>query len=143
MRKLDFGKPPQSDRIVGFTIPTAGTFYVCDHDGVWKVKLEATPITELTNETPYEFVERRADFLGLVFEGLNANDPIVRVRQNQIAYDFDPEKDFVTLNYEVAGRSGQIEFRTLSGDWFAASFSDDGKYLVLADPHDIALYEVC
>ena len=65
------------------------------------------------------------------------------MRQNQIAYDFDPEKDFVTLNYEVAGRSGQIEFRTLSGDWFAASFSDDGKYLVLADPHDIALYEVC
>jgi len=140
MRKLDLSKPPKSDRIIGFTIPRAGVFYVCDHDEVWRVAIGAKPSVEVTDHPPYKFVEGRTDFLGLVFKGLSANDPLLHVGQNEIAYDFDPKKDFVAVNYKVAGRSGRIEFPTLSGDWFAASFSDDGRYLVLAEPYDVALY---
>jgi hypothetical protein len=39
MRKLDLSKPPESDRIIGFTIPNGGSFYICDHDEVWKVSV--------------------------------------------------------------------------------------------------------
>ena len=142
MRKLDLSKPPESDRIIGFTIPKGGTFYICDHDEVWKISIGKTLGIEVTGHSPYEFVERNTDFLGLVFEGLTANIPLLRVGGNEVAYYFEPRSDFVTINYKVNGRRGQIKFRTLSGDWFAASLSDDGRHLVLAEPYDIALYEL-
>jgi hypothetical protein len=142
MRRLALSKPPESDRIVGFTIPKAGKFYICDHDEVWRATIAPTLAVQMTDHQPYKFVEGRTDFLGLVFEGFPRNPPLLRVGQNEIAFDFDPKKDFATVNYSVAGRSGQIEFRTLSGDWFAASFSDDGRHLILADPYDLALYAV-
>ena len=140
MRKLDLSKPPESDRIIGFTIPKGGSFYICDHDEVWKISIGKTLGIEVTGHSPYEFVERNTDFLGLVFEGLTANIPLLRVGGNEVAYYFEPRSDFVTINYKVNGRRGQIKFRTLSGDWFAASLSDDGRHLVLAEPYDIALY---
>jgi hypothetical protein len=140
MRKLDLSKPRASDRIMGFTIPKGGAFHIFDHDEVWKVTIGTTLSIEVTDHPPYKFVGGNTDFLGLVFEGFTANSPLLRVGENEIAYDFDPTRNFVTVNYKVDGRSGEVEFRTLSGDWFAASLSDDGRHLVLAEPYDIALY---
>jgi hypothetical protein len=140
MRKLNLSTLPE--RIIGFTIPKAGTFYICDHDEVWRVAIGLAPVLQVTELEPYKFVESRPDFLGLVFEGLAANQRLLRVAQNEIVYDFDPKKNFVVVGYTVAGQSGKIEFPILSGDWFAASFSDDGRHLILAEPYDIALYEV-
>jgi hypothetical protein len=142
MKKLALWDPPLSDRIIGFTIPKSEAFYICDHDEVWRIVIGVTPSVEATDHSPYEFVKGRSDFLGLVFAGCSANNPILRVGQNEIAYDFDPRNDFVTVEYKAAGRSGEIAFRTFSGDWFAASFSDEGKHLVLAEPYALALYEV-
>jgi hypothetical protein len=142
MRKLHLSKPPKSDRIIGFTIPKGGSFYICDHDEVWKVSIGKTLRIEVTDYSPYEFVARSTDFLGLVFKGLTANVPLLRVGGKEVSYHFDPKSDFATVNYKVNGRSAQIEFQTLSGDWFAASLSDDGSHLVLAEPYDIALYEL-
>jgi hypothetical protein len=142
MRKLDLWNSFVSERIIGFTIAKAAEFYICDHDEVWKVAIGATPSIEETDYRPYEFVEQRTDFLGLVFDGLTANDPLLRVGANEIAYNFDPNNDFVTVSYKITGRSGQIEFRTFSGDWFVASLSDDGRYLALAEPYHLAVYEL-
>ena len=140
MRKLNLTIPPESDRIIGFTIPKAESFYMCDHDEVWRVSIGAAPSLEVTEHESYEFVAGRTDFLGLVFKGFSKNAPLLRVGQNEIAYDFNPKKDFVAVNYKITGRSGRIDFRILSGDWFAASFSDDGRYLVIAEPYGIELY---
>ena len=140
MKKLKLS--PLSERYIGFTIPKAGTFYICDHDEVWRVEIGSDPAVQVTDLEPYRFVENRVDFLGLVFEGLAENQPLLRVGRNEIVYDFDPKKDFVAVRYVVAGQSGEIEFPIFSGDWFAASFSDDGCHLLLAEPYDIALYEV-
>ena len=140
MRKLDLSKPPESDRIIGFTIPKRGSFHICDHDEVWKISIGKTLGIEVTDHSPYEFVERNTDFLGLLFKGLTANVPLLRVGGNEVSYHFDPKSDFVTVNCKVHGRSAEIKFRTLSGDWFAASLSDDGRHMVLAEPYDIALY---
>lgn len=142
MKKLSLAKPAESDRIIGFTIPREGSFYVCDHDDVWRIETGAESRPEPTEYSPYSFVEGNADFLGLLFKGATANYPLLRVGDTEIAYEFDPKSDFVTVHYRAAGRSGQIEFRTLSGDWFAASLSDDGRHLVLAEPYDLAVYEL-
>lgn len=140
MKKLTL--PSISERYIGFTIPKAGTFYICDHDEVWRVTIGSEPAIEVTDLAPYEFVEDRADFLGLVFAGLTENQPFLRVGQNEIGYDFEPKKEFVTVKYVVGDQRGEIEFPIFSGDWFAASFSDDGRHLLLAEPYSIALYEV-
>jgi hypothetical protein len=140
MKKLNL--PWLSERYIGFTIPKAGTFYICDHDEVWRVVIGSEPAVQVTDLAPYRFVENRADFLGLVVEGSAENQPLLRIRRNEIFYDFDPKKDSVAVRYVVAGQSGKIEFPIFSGAWFAASFSDDGCHLLLAEPYDIALYEV-
>jgi hypothetical protein len=142
MRKLDLSKPPESDRIIGFTIPRGGLFCICDHDEVWKVSIGTTLGIEATDRSPYAFVETNTDFLGLVLDGLAANVPLLRAGGSAVAHDFDPKSDFVTVDCNVDGRSEQIEFRIQSGEWFAASLSDDGRHLVLAEPYDIAVYEL-
>jgi hypothetical protein len=142
MRKLAFSTPPEAERIIGFTIPQAGAFYICDHDEVWHATLDPSPTTVLTDHAPYAFVDGRTDFLGLVFKGLPTNTPLLRVGQSEIAFDVKPKNDFVIVDYLAAGARGQIRFTTFSGDWFAASLSDDGRYLVMADPYDLAVYAV-
>lgn len=144
MRRLNFGiaKLPRAERLIGFTIPARGKFYVGDHDEVWLVNIGWRVSAKVTDEAPYEFVGKRNDFLGLVFQGLAANAPILRAGGSEISYQFEPSKDFVTVDYTRKGHRGKIEFRTFSGDWFAASLSADGKFLVLAEPCEIALYRV-
>src|SRR5206468_4932579 len=101
--------PPESDRIIGFTIPKGGSFYICDHDEVWKVTIRKTLGIEVTDHSPYEFLERSTDFLGLVFKGLTANAPLLHVGDSEVSYHFDPKSDFVRVNCKVHGRSAQIE----------------------------------
>ena len=130
------------ERFIGLTIPRSGSFYVCDHDEVVRVAVDEPISAEVIDEHPYKFVENNADFIGLVFEGLLKNEPILRVGSTIVSYEFDPTEDFVSVNYEVAGQSGVLEFHTFSGDWFVASLSEDGRYLVLAEPYDVALYRL-
>jgi hypothetical protein len=141
MKKLKL--PFLSERYIGFTILKAGMFHICDHDEVWRITIGSDdPAVQVTDFQPYKFVESRTDFLGLVFDGLAENKPLLRVGRNEIVYDFDPKKNFVAVRYVAAGQNGEIEFPIFSGAWFAASFSDDGCHLVLAEPDAIALYEV-
>jgi hypothetical protein len=141
MRKLDLNGF-HSDRIIGFTIPRGGTFHICDHDEVWRVRIGAVAEAELTDDAPYEFIAANRDFLGLVMHGMSANTPIHEVDRSRLAYDFDPKSDAVTVRCVTSGAQQDISFRTFSGDWFAASFSDDGKHLVLAEPYDLAVYSL-
>jgi hypothetical protein len=143
MEKLDLAPALAAmERFIGFTIPRHGRFYVCDHDEVVQVTLDGQISAEAVDEHPYKFVEGNPDFLGLVFEGLLKNEPILRVGSATISYVFDPTDDFVSVKYEVAGLRGVLEFRTFSGDWFVASLSEDGRYLVLAEPYEVALYRL-
>ena len=143
MRKLDIAPAlHQMERFIGFTIPRDGRFAVADHDEVVVITLDGSAPSEISDAHPYKFVEGNPDFLGIVFDDLLENKPVLSVRSTAIAYQFDPKQDFVRVEYEVAGERGALEFRTFSGDWFAASLSEDGKHLVLAEPYEVALYEV-
>lgn len=142
MHKIDLRKPPVLERLIGFTIPRAGKFAICDHDEVWSAFTEPTRLPEATELHPYEFVKGNTDFLGLVFDGLEENQPLKRVGDTEISWAFDPKADFVTVHVRVGLEAKKIEFRTFSGDWFAASLADDGQHLVLADPYDIAVWKI-
>lgn len=143
MRKLDIAPALQEmERFIGFTIPRGGRFAVADHDEVVVISLDGSFPPEISDTHPYKFVEDNPDFLGIVFEDLIESQPILSLGSTSISYQFDPKQDFVHVEYAVAGKRGALEFRAFSGDWFAASLSDDGKYLVLAEPYEVALYAV-
>jgi hypothetical protein len=130
------------ERLIGFTIPRGGSFCVCDHAEVVRLDIREAVSADPDDQHPYEFVENNGDFLGLVFEGLTENQPVLRSGSTVISYDFDPNEEAVVVAYEVDGSRGTVEFPTFSGAWFAASLSDDGRYLVLAEPSDIVIYRV-
>lgn len=143
MRKLDI-RPAlqQMERFIGITIPRNGKFFVCDHDEVVQITIDGSVAPEVSEEHPYKFVENNPDFIGIVFDDLTKNEPILRVGTTGISYKFDPRQDFVQVEYDIAGKRGALDFRTFSGDWFVASLAEDGTHLVLAEPYEVALYEV-
>ena len=132
----------QRERFIGVTIPRSGKFFVCDHDEVVLITIDGSVDPEVSDEHPYKFVENNSDFIGIVFDGLTKNEPVLRVGTTGISYKFDPRQDFVQVDYDIAGKRGTLDFRTFSGDWFVASLSEDGAHLVLAEPYEVALYEV-
>ncbi|HEX8643899.1 MAG TPA: hypothetical protein VF702_08300 [Allosphingosinicella sp.] len=135
MQQLGLSAP--SERITGFTIPRDGSFYVCDHDEVWRVVIGPPLRTEESDHEPYAFMAQRDDFLGM---GVGNGGSVLKHGETEISYDFDPCRDHVTVTCAAGGQRRQIEFRTFSGDWFAASLSVDGRHLVLAEPYRIELY---
>ena len=104
------------------------------------MQVGANAEAELTDYAPYDFIATNRDFLGLVMHGLSANTPILAVGQSRVSYDFNPKDDAVAVRLETAAGEEDISFRTFSGDWFAASLSDDGRHLILAEPYDLAVY---
>lgn len=134
MQRLDLNGF-RSDRILGFTVPRNGVFQICDHDEVWRVVIGASAEADVTDDAPYEFSQQSPDFIP---EG--SNRPLLQAGQARLDYKFKRGDDFATVRYSSPITSGEIKFRTFSGDWFVASLSDDGRHLILAEPYDLAIY---
>lgn len=137
MKQVELKIP--SERIIGFTIPRDGCFHVCDHDEVWSVRIGPPASVEVTDYPPYDFANTNADFVGW---GQEKGRELKRVGSTEIAYDFDPPQDFQTIECKVAGRVERLKFRTFSGDWFTASLSAEGRFLVLAEPYRLEVYDL-
>lgn len=135
MKKLDL--PRTSERIRGLTLPDNGVIYVCDYDEVFKVTIGSDSEADILDDDPYEFLDSLPHSLGV-----SKGEPILEFGGNRISYKFNSLNDFVTVHCNINGHESNIEFRTLSGDWFAASFSPCGKYILLAEPYGIELYEL-
>jgi hypothetical protein len=132
MRKLQL--PPISERIRGFTIPESGSMYVSDYDEIHKVTLSDPPTVEWIEGNPYEF-EETPNYLGVT-----AGSPILNAGGFTLSYEFDPKADVQDVVVTSPTQTETISFRTLSGDWFVATFSADAKYLVVAEPYVIEVY---
>ncbi|RDH44446.1 hypothetical protein [Zooshikella ganghwensis] len=135
MRKINL--PRTSERIRGISLPENGFLYVCDYDEVFKVIIGDESEAEILDDDPYEFMDSLPHSLGI-----SGGKPLLEINGNKISYDFKSSNDSVSVNCNIAGVESIIEFSTFSGDWFAASFSPCGKYIVLAEPYDVELYEV-
>ncbi len=135
MKKIDL--PRTSERIRGVTLPKDGVIYVCDYDEVFKVIIGSESEPGILDDDPYDFLDSLPHSLGVYKHPL-----ILESNGNTISYAFDSCADYVKVKYNISGSEGELEFRTLSGDWFAASFSVCGKYLMLAEPYGFDLYEL-
>jgi hypothetical protein len=135
MRKIEL--PITSERIRGVTLPKDGIIYICDYDEVFQVMVGDLSEPDILDDDPYDFLDSLPHSLGVY-----KHQPILESNGNIISYKFDSYADYVTVNYEIHGAKGELQFQTLSGDWFAASFSECGNYLMLAEPYGIELYEL-
>ena len=134
MEQLPLNVPLQ--RLMGFTIPKDGEFFVCDHNECWSVRLGRAPVVTEIDGSPYELAAR-PDFVGA--GGTNSNG-VLRAGETEIHYHFHPNVESVAVGYRSGDKTGSINFRLISGDWFAASLSDDGAYAVLAEPDALHVY---
>jgi hypothetical protein len=135
MRKIDL--PRISERIRGFTLTEDGIMYVFDYDEVFRVSLEGAPSIEVLPDNPYEFEASRPDSFGV-----SERDPILSFGHVSLKYNFDPSANSQCITVTANGTVETIEFRTLSGDWFAATLSAEGKYLVGAEPYLIEVWSL-
>jgi len=134
MKKIDL--PRFSERIRGITLPVDGVMHAFDYDEVFKIDLSDVSV-EVLDEDPYAFADAHAGFLGV-----SGNEPLLSVGNSMVSYAFDPTGDSQTVHFVSQGQPNDMEFRTLSGDWFFASLTADESYLVIAEPYLLEVYRL-
>ena len=131
--------PYVAERFLGVTIPDGGVMYACSYVGLHKLTLE-DPVRVETDEEgseDYAALESKGAALG-IFDGA----PILEDAQTKIAYVFDPRADTQRIEIHRAGKTETLIFPTLSGDWFFASLSKCGGFLLLAEPYAIEVHKI-
>jgi hypothetical protein len=134
MYKLNL--PYLSERIRGFTLSDDGVMCVFDYDEVFRIKLSDSFLAvEVLDDNPYDFEEQNLDFFGV-----SDRKPICQLGDFKLSYQFNPYADFQDVILQSPEQCETQRFRTFSGDWFVATFSPCGKYLVMAEPYLIEVY---
>ena len=135
MYKLNL--PRISERIRGFTPPEDGVMFVFDYDEVFRITLGDPPSVETLRDNPYEFESNHPDHFGV-----SDKEPILESGSFKLSYQFDSRSNFQNITVESLEKAESIQFRTLSGDWFIATFSPCQKYLLIAEPYLIEVYSL-
>lgn len=134
MKKIEL--PRISERIRGFTLPADGVMHVFDYDEVFRVSLRH-PSVQVLSLNPDTFEAEHPRYLGV-----SENPPLLDVDETSVAYSFDPRADAQSVEVLSAGQRHEILFRTFSGDWFVATLSVDGCYLIVAEPYLLEVYSL-
>ena len=107
-----------------------------DYDEVYRVSLNS-PSVSLLDDDPCSFADLYPDHFGV-----SDNAPLLQVGSVTVAYDFDPAAPSQVVRIDSDGQAQEISFTTISGDWFIASLSRDGSYLVIAEPYLLEVYSL-
>ncbi|CAN7491324.1 hypothetical protein LJR118_003417 [Acidovorax sp. LjRoot118] len=110
--------------------------YVFDYDEVFEVNLSRLTV-EVLVLTPDAFEAEHPRYFGV-----SATPPLLHVDETSVSYSFDPRADAQSVLVQSADSSHKISFRTMSGDWFVATLSVDGRYLIVAEPYLLEVYSL-
>jgi hypothetical protein len=131
--------PPFAERILGITIPDDSTLFACSYDGLHTIEL-GDPTHVETDEDgieDYKLLQSKGPVLGIL-----GGDPILEVGDTKITYTFNDSSRVQRVEVQIGDATQTVEFNTMSGDWFYATLSTSGKYLVLAEPYRLDAYVV-
>ncbi len=137
-RPLSF--PYICERMLGFSIPRDDTVLIVSYEGTHLVRLAP----EVTVESDPEYAEYDlynpdtgiCSYKGndWIIIGLLPGRPLLIGRDGeQLELDAEERYLYIVQNREVVWSSN---FKNFSGDWAAATFSPDGRYIVLGCPYD-------
>jgi protein-tyrosine phosphatase len=131
--------PPICERMLGFSVPQDGEVLVVSYGGTHLLRLGP----EVTVESDHAFVEYDiydpetglARYRGKEYRiiGQHGGSPLLdSPRGETLVLDTEAEALSVVQNGETVF---SMPYKNFSGDWAAATFSPDGRYVVLGCPH--------
>jgi hypothetical protein len=135
--------PPICERLIGFSIPREGNVLVISYEAAHLMRLR-DPV-EIVHEPQageyaiYDPEAGIADFHGTTYSivGLHGGSPLLTSPQGeQLQLDTVRERLIVT---KEGGAVLDTAYENFSGDWAAATFSPDGRFIVLGCPNDMDL----
>jgi hypothetical protein len=132
--------PGICERMIGFSVPQDDTVLVVSYEGMHLVRLDPPVTVESDREyAEYDLSDPAAGvcrYRGKEWDiiGLCPGRPILTSPGGeQLVLDAEAEAVSVVQGGEVVWSSA---FENFSGDWAAATFSPDGRFIVLGCPYD-------
>lgn len=132
--------PGICERMLGFSVPQDGIVLVVSYEGTHLVRLGPPASVETDSEiSEYDIYDPDTGvcrYMGKQWEiiGLHVGRPVLTGRDGEhLVLDAEAESLSVVRHGVVAWSSRYSNF---SGDWVAATFSSDGRFIVLGCPYD-------
>ncbi len=147
--------PSFCDRIIGFSVPESNVVWAMSQKGLHKIELglKTTVQTDPNHAEDYEIFDTEANILDYKGQqsrmlGENGGDPIL---QSTIRHTLQRgPKGTVSARgeswecFDILGADGkkveQLRFLDKSGDWCYATFSEDGRYVIVGVPNQLYAY---
>ena len=147
--------PAFCDRVLGFSVPESTTVWAMSRQGLHKIELglKTTVETNPTHAEDYEIFDTESNILDYkgkrhLMLGENGGEPILQstvrhtLRRGPLGTVSARGESWET--FDVLGADGkvvqQLRFPDTSGDWCYATFSEDGRYVVIGVPHRLYAY---
>lgn len=134
------GVPPFCERLLGFSIPQADEVLIVSYGGVHLLRLGGRITVTTDDRFPkyalYDPTAGTARYQEKTYQiiGLHGGSPLLDSPQGEhLALNTKKQTLSITNN----GRTEfSMKYENFSGDWAAATFSPEGKYVVLGCPYD-------
>lgn len=131
--------PPICERMIGFSVPKANEILVISYEGMHLLHLG----NEITLKTDDQFAEYDlydtasgiVRYQGKSYQiiGLHGGQPIIESPAGErLVLDTDAETLSIVRNQQT---EFSMRYKNFSGDWAAATFSPDGRYVILGCPY--------
>jgi len=140
MNWIEHKVPPFCERLIGFSVPQNDQVLVVSYEGMHFIQLGAR-ITVESDEgfAEYDLYDPRSGIccyrdLEWTIIGLDPGRPLLSGQDGeQLRLDTKAE----TLSVIKDGcEQWKYRYENFSGDWAAATFSPDGRFIVLGCPYD-------
>jgi hypothetical protein len=128
--------PGICERLIEFSIPKDGAVLVVSYDGMYLLRLGLPITVENVTDPDYDPDAWGGYYGGEEWDmiGLYGGDPLLTSPQGEwLELDEENETVSVLVGGETTWTSA---FKNFSGDWAAATFSRDGRFIVLGCPYD-------
>jgi hypothetical protein len=132
--------PPICERMIGFSVPTADEILVISYDNYSLLKL-GNPITVRRDErfVEYDLYDPKtgvASYEGISYTiiGLHGGNPILESSAGErLVLDTQSETLSILKNGHM---DFSMKYKNFSGDWAVATFSTNGRFVILGCPYD-------
>jgi hypothetical protein len=131
--------PSFGERIVGFSIPQEGEVLVVGYEGIHLLNIDSDSTVEIdttvSEDDIYDPDTGIVRYKNKEYKiiGLHGGEPITDgFDGEELLLDEDSETLFIRRNQEIIF---SYKYENFSGDWTAATFSPDGRFIILGCPY--------
>lgn len=133
------------ERMIAFSIPDDGEMWVLSYEGLHRIKLSPVVSVETFRQHAEDYTIYDHKRCELTFGecrypmvGLHGGKPIL---EHPNGDQLKPDEERVTILDEQGDEKQVMEIVDLSGDWGHATFSRDGRQLVIGVPYRLFVYQ--